>query len=83
MWNMGIVYTTGYVIYPGLSFDSVLAWAEGLAIFPVGILLWFLIYWATNWKIRKFLRNHVDKNVFINDMDEDLNSSFPNVVEAR
>lgn len=73
LWNLTIVEVTGYVIYPGLDFASVGAWCEGLAVFPVGLLLWFLIYWATNYKINSFIRKHHDRSEFINDMDDSDN----------
>ena len=70
LFNLTLVETTGHVIYPGMTWDSFLAWLEALIVMPVGILLWYLIYWATNWKIRKHIKYHKEKSALVIDMSD-------------
>ncbi len=54
--NLTIVKTTGYIIYPGVTWDSFLSWSAAIFGFPVIIGLWYLLAWCTTKKTVKFLR---------------------------
>lgn len=48
--NLTIVKTTGYIIYPGVTWNSVLTWAGAVIAFPVIIVLWYFLAWCTEKK---------------------------------
>jgi hypothetical protein len=78
VWNLSWVEYTGNPVYPGITWDSFLSVLLALCAFPFSILLWFLIYWCTNYKLNKFLRVHKDMNSTLEDVeafDENVTSS--------
>ena len=54
--NLTIVKTTGYIIYPGVTWDSFLSWSAAVFGIPVVIGVWYLLAWCTTKKTVKFLR---------------------------
>ena len=55
MWN--ITFTKVWKqVYPVLSWDSWLSVTAGCISLPIFVLVWFLLYWCTNYKIVKKLK---------------------------
>lgn len=49
---MAVTFISGTPVYPVISWDSVTAWAIGLAILPFAALVWFLLYGLTYLKFK-------------------------------
>lgn len=60
MVNLTIVKITGFVIYPGVTWDSWLSWLLALSAFPASILLWYFLAWCTNKKTLRLLKNNIE-----------------------
>lgn len=52
--NVLFTWITGHAVYPPvLTWDSIVAWIIGLALIPFFGLIFYLEFWATNWKLSK------------------------------
>jgi len=60
MVNLTIVKITGFVIYPGVTWDSWLSWLLALSALPASILLWYFLAWCTNKKTLRLLKNNIE-----------------------
>ena len=56
--NIIVTKVSGEPVYPPfITWDSFLSWMIGVAILPFFALIFYLEYWATNWKISKITIN--------------------------
>jgi len=60
MVNLTIVKITGFVIYPGVTWDSWLSWLLALSALPASILLWYFLAWCTNKKTLRLLKKNIE-----------------------
>ena len=55
-FNFSIVKTTGYVIYPGVTWDSLPCFIVALSLFIIIFGLWHLLAWCTYLKTVRFFK---------------------------
>jgi len=53
--NLTIVMITGFVIYPGMTWNSFLSYLLALGAIPAGFAIWYFLAWCTNKKTLRLL----------------------------
>ncbi len=53
--NLAIVKITGFVIYPGITWNSFLSYLLAAAAIPAGFAIWYFLAWCTNKKTLRLL----------------------------
>lgn len=58
MVNLTVVKTTGHIIYPGMTWNSLVSWLLVIVALPSTGLFWLLISWCTYKKTICCLKKH-------------------------
>lgn len=58
--NLTIVKVTGFIIYPGMTWNSFLSYLLAFSAVPASIALWYFLAWCTNKKTLRFLKKHIE-----------------------